>query len=162
MGAVITDTTTANVLYQLNHRFGNGAPLQEMVVIQKEFGVFADNRSLKSAFRVLHIVPEQFNDRRRWFLFLDALNNYKSDIDGMSGHDRIVKAYKDNLESAEPLPVHTTTHLLSDDERVLVTTGQPVIYETQEYLVISIPTIPAEQSDRAALRAARSKPEPKP
>lgn len=157
MGIVISDCTTADVLYQLNHRFSDAGPLQEMVVIQKEFGLFSEKYSLKQAFRTLHIVPAEFHDRRFWYLFLDELKNYVSDLDGVSGHDRIVKAYKDNLEGDEPLPVHTTTHRFADDKRVTVTCGQPVIYETQEYLIISIPTIPAKETDRAARVAARKK-----
>src|SRR5690349_19962772 len=75
IGAVITDTTTADILHQRNSRFSDGGPQQEMVVIQKEFRVFSDQYSLKHAFRVLHIVPKDFTERRFWFLFLDALKN---------------------------------------------------------------------------------------
>ena len=75
----------------------------------------------------------------------------------MSGHDRIVKAYQENLESAAPLPVHTTTHRLADDRRILVTRGNPIIYETQEYLTISIPTKPAAKSVSARSAAAEAK-----
>jgi hypothetical protein len=157
MGIAITDTTTADVLYQMNDRFGDGGPLQEMVVIQKEFCVFSEKYSLKQAFRVLHIVPEDFNDRRFWYLFLDALKNYASDQENVSGHDRIVRAYQENLESVAPVPVFTTTHRASENNRVTVTYGRPIIYEIQEYLIISIPTIPAAESGRAARIAARKK-----
>ncbi len=157
MGAAITDTTTADVLYQLNKRFSEGGPLQEMVVIQKEFGVFSEKYSLKQAFRILHIVPNDFTERRFWFLFLDALKTYTSDQDGVSGHDRIVKAHQENLESDLPVPVYTTIHRAADDKRVTVTRDRPVIYETQEYLVVSIPTVPATESGRAARVAARKK-----
>jgi|SRR5215831_18660518 len=158
MGAYITDTSTADVLFQLNNRFGPGAPLDEMVTIQKEFQVFSERYSLKQAFRLLHIVPADFTERRFWFVFLEALKNYVSDQEGISGHDRIVRAYQENLESARPLPVHTTTHRLADDRRVMVTQGHPIIYEPQEYLTISIPTKPAAESlpRRAAAEARRT------
>jgi hypothetical protein len=156
MGAYITDTSTADVLFQLNNRFASGAALDEMVTIQQEFRVFSEGYTLKQAFRVLHIVPADFTERRFWFVFLEALKNYSSDVDGVSGHDRIVNAYKENLESDHPLPVHTTTHKLSDDKRIIVTRGQPIIYETQEYLIISIPTKPAAVSLPARSRAAQA------
>jgi hypothetical protein len=125
-----------------------------MVIIQKEFGVFSDQYSLKQAFRILHVVPADFTERRFWFAFLEALKNYVSDEDGVSGHDRIVRAYQENLESARPLPVHTTTHRLADDRRVIVAQGHPIIYETQEYLTVSIPTKPAAESLSARRAAA--------
>src|SRR6266436_3702313 len=146
MGVYITDTSTADVLFQLNNRFAPGPPLEEMIIIQDEFRVFSEDYSLKQAFRVLHIVPADFTERRFWFAFLEALKNYVSDEDGVSGHDRIVNAYQENLESEHPVPVHTTTHKLSDDRRIRVTRGQPIIYEAQEYLIISIPTKPAAVS----------------
>ena len=42
MGIYITDTSTADVLFQLNRRFGPGPAIEEMVVIQKEFGIFSE------------------------------------------------------------------------------------------------------------------------
>ncbi len=92
MGVYITDTSTADVLFQLNNRFAPGPPLEEMIIIQDEFRVFSEDYSLKQAFRVLHIVPADFTERRFWFAFLEALKNYVSDEDGVSGHDRIEAA----------------------------------------------------------------------
>jgi len=157
MGDMILDSTTAHILYQLNTRFGAGDPLKEMVAIQKEFAVFSSKYSLQQAYRILHIVPKDFRQRRLWFRFLDTLKDYPSDRSGVSGHDRIVAAYRDNLESREPLPVHTTTHLAKDDERVTVKRGRPIVYEKQDYLVISIPTIPSGEAAKPTLAAARAK-----
>jgi hypothetical protein len=155
MGVYITDTSTADVLFQLNRRFGPGPAIEEMVVIQEEFGIFSKNYTLKQAFRVLHIAPEDFTERRFWFAFLEALKNYVSDREGVSGHDRIVQAYQENLESAVPLPVHTTTHKLTEDPRIRVDTeSNPIIYEDRKYVTISIPTKPAAVS-LSARRAAR-------
>jgi hypothetical protein len=155
MGIAISDFSTADMLFQLNSRFGPGYPLREMVAIQYDFKVFSSDYSLKQAFRILHIVPTDFQERRRWFVFLDLLKKYISDQKGVSGHDRIRSAYQDNLESKKPLPVYTTTHLMSKDRRVTVTRGQPIIYEKQAYLVISIPTLPKDEGQAA--RAAKKR-----
>jgi hypothetical protein len=155
MGIAISDFSTADILFQLNSRFGPGDPIGEMADIQKDFGVFSSDYSLKQAFRVLHIVPADFLERRAWFVFLELLKKYESDQDKVSGHDRIRSAYQDNLESKKPLPVYTTTHLMSEDKRVRVTRGQPIIYEKQYYVVISIPALPKE--DGAAARAAKKR-----
>jgi len=155
MGIAISDFSTADMLFQLNTRFGPGHPLSEMVAIQKEFKVFSSNYALKQAFRVLHIVPADFQERRRWFNFLDLLKKYTSDQEGVSGHDRIRNAYQVNLESKEPLPVYTTTHLMSQDPSVKVSRGRPVIYEKQAYWIISIPTLPKEEG--RATRAAKKR-----
>ena len=89
-------------------------------------------------------------------MFLEALKNYVSDRDGVSGHDRIVQAYQENLESEMPLPVHTTTHKLADDRRILVDPeSYPIIYEEHKYVMISIPTKPAAQS-LSTRRAAKT------
>ena len=159
MGIAISDFSTADILFQLNTRFGPGHPIKEMVAIQKDFKVFSSKYSLKQAFRVLHIVPADFLERRRWLVYLELLKKYESDQKGVSAHDRIRSAYQDNLESKTPLPVYTTTHLLSKDRRVKVTQGQPIIYETQSYLVISIPTLAKEkgQAARAAKKRRKAK-----
>src|SRR5262245_57572822 len=110
MGGFIAHTTTRNVTHQLNERFSGGGPLGEMVEIQKEFKIFSNKYSLRQAFRLLHIVPANFEERRGWFLFLDRLKRYDSDQKGVSGHDRIVRAYQENLESKKPLPIFITDH----------------------------------------------------
>src|SRR5262245_49292932 len=99
MGGFVRDTTTRDVLHLWNRRFRNDGSLQEMVEIQKEFGVFSPKHSLRQAFQVLNIVPAEADERRGWFVFLDRLKSYASDQEGVNGHDRIVGAYKENLES---------------------------------------------------------------
>jgi hypothetical protein len=153
MGNITRDDTVAEIQYQMNRRFAPGEPLREMVAIQKEFRIFSAQYSLKQAYRLLHIVPSDFRERDRYFKFLDLLKGYASDQDGVNGHDRIVRARQENLESDAPLPMFVQTHLAADDGRVTVSVGRPVPHETQEYVVISIPTIPA--GDRASRIAAR-------
>jgi hypothetical protein len=158
MGMLMKDSTTADILYQLNSRFGPGDPIAEMVAIQAEFHLFSRNYSLRQAYRVLHIVPADFNERAKWFRFLDRLKDYQSDQPGVSGHDRIVKAYQENLESSGALPVYMTTHKAAEDRRVTVERARAVVHEAQEYLVISIPTRPARQprsTPRAPTRTPR-------
>jgi hypothetical protein len=137
----------------MNRRFAPGEPLREMVAIQKEFGIFSERYSLRQAYRLLHIVPSDFRERERYCKFLDLLKCYPSDQEGVSGHDRIVQARQENLESHNPLPMFVQTHLAADDNRVIVRRGQPVPHETQEYVVISIPAVPAgDHSPRVAAR----------
>ncbi len=157
MGGMVKDSTTSDVLHQQNTRFGPGEPIQELAAVHKEFNMFGGQYSLKQAYRALHIVPADHKERRLWLRYQDSLVDYKSDIAGMNGHDRIVKAVKDNLESAKPLPVYWTTHKAEADDRVLVTQGTPIAHETQQYLVISYPTIPAEVAPKATLATERAK-----
>jgi hypothetical protein len=155
MGGYVRDTTTVELIYQLSFRFRLGGHLEEMVVIQQEFEVFSEKYSLQQAFRILNIVPGDFNERRLWFKYLDDLRKVPSDLPGVTGHDRIVKAYQENLESRVPMPMHTTTHDATADERVTVTHSRPFVYENQEYIVISYPTKPLETSGRSPAAIAR-------
>jgi hypothetical protein len=155
MGSITRDDTTAEIIYQVNSRFSPGEPLREMVAIQKEFQIYSDKYSLRQAARLMNVVPRDFKERQRWFLYLDHLKTYPSDQDGVNGHDRVVSARKKNLESDAPLPMFVKTHLAADDDRVTVSVGRPVPHEAQEYLVISVPTVPAGQRDRATRIAER-------
>lgn len=148
MGGFIRDTTTFDVLHVWSSRFRNDGSLQEMVEIQKEFRIFSKGYSLRQAFRLLHIVPDEIEERRGWLVFLDRLKSYASDQGGANGHDRIVKAHRENLASRTPLPIYATTHRHADDKKVTVTRGRPVAHEDQDYLVISIPTKPVGRRSR--------------
>jgi hypothetical protein len=68
----------------------------------------------------------------------------------MNGHERVVKAYHDNLTSPKPLPVYTTTHLMSADPRVVVTQDKPIAYIPVDHIVISIPTRPRDTNGPGA------------
>lgn len=143
MGLLIDDSTSQEMLCQLNVRFEPGDKLEEMVVLQKEFHVFSEAHSLRQSFGLLGIDPGDRLERRRWRKFLDeTLEKYTSDIDGMNGHNRIVRALEDDLSSEAPLPVYFICHLMRDDPRVTVTQTTPLIFSLREYVVISIPTRP--------------------
>src|ERR1700679_1066346 len=96
MGMAIKDSTTLDILVQLNRRF-EPEGLTELVALQIEFQVFSAKHGLKSSFALLGIVPQDWSERRRWYRFLDLLKTYPSDLAGVSGHDRIIKAFVDDL-----------------------------------------------------------------
>lgn len=157
MGDMLRDPATAHVIYQLNNRFGPGDAIREMAAVHREFGVFAETSSLRRAFRAVHIVPEDSADRRKWFRYLDSLNDYTSDQSAVNGHDRWLNAIRENLESARPTPMHTRTHLSRDEPRLVVTRGRAVPHENQDYIIVSVPTIPSGEAPRPSVTAARAK-----
>ena len=145
MGSIVKQQKTpGEVLHNMNSRFAPGVPLQEMIQIQKEFQVFSSKNSLQQAYRLLNVGPCDHSERPLYYRYLDRLKRVPSDIAGMSGHDRIIKARQDNLEGNSPLPMYNVTHKGSDDKRVTVTRGKPIPHEDQEYLIISTPTIPSK------------------
>jgi len=145
-GGVRLPTTPAEVLHKINSRFAPGEPLKEMVTIQKEFQVFHPKNSLQQAYRLLDLGPSDYSERRLYHQYLDRLKKVPSDIDGMNGHDRIIKARQENLESSNPLPMYAQTHLASEDKRVKVTVGSPTPYHKQDHVIISTPMIPFRTS----------------
>lgn len=154
MGQIIQDNTTTSMLHQMNTRFAAGDAITEMAALHNQFTVFAPTTSLKDTFNLLAIAPDDPSERRRWFHFLDVeLRRYPSDIPGMDGHARVVKAYHDNLTSPSPLPVYTTTHLTSADPRVVVTQDKPIAYIPVDHIVISIPTRPRDTNGPGAAPA---------
>jgi len=137
-------STPGEILHKVNSRFAPGEPLKEMVQIQKEFQVFSPKISLQQACRVLGLGPTDHSERALYYKYLDRLKRVPSDQAGVNGHDRIVKARQENLESSSPLPMYNKTHRAADDKRVTVTRGKPIPHEDQEYLVVSIPTVPSK------------------
>jgi len=158
MGNLVKQQKTPNeVLHQLNSRFAPGEPLKEMAGIQKEFQVFSQKNSLQQAYRLLNIVPSDYDERQLYYRYLDRLKKVPSDQPGVNGHDRIVKARQENLESGSPLPMYTKTHRQADDKRVTVTRGKPIPHEDQEYMVISTPAVPSKPIATPGTRSAGSK-----
>src|SRR5882757_1332078 len=102
MGNLIKDSTTLDILVQLNKRFDSDA-LPEMVSLQKEFKVFSNKHSLQQSFALLGIVPTDWSERKRWYKFLEYLREYPSDLPGVNGHNRVIKAFKDGLEIEKPI-----------------------------------------------------------
>jgi hypothetical protein len=156
MGARIKDSTTSDVLVLLNKRFDRET-LGEMVALQREFKIFSAKHSLRQSFALLGIVPVESSERARWYSFLDFLKTYKSDLKGVNGHDRVVKMFKNNFESAHPLPVHVTCHAAADDAHVKVSQGQPIIFSLEKYVVLSIPTTPGRVARQRAADTAKKR-----
>ena len=156
MGIAINDSTTLDILVQLNKRF-EPEGLTEMIALQEEFQIFSAKHSLQSSFALLGIVPADWSERRRWYRFLELLKTYPSDLANVSGHDRIIKAFKDDLEDKEPLPVSFRCHNASDDPRVIVTKGLPIIFSLDTYVVVSIPTTPGRVARQHAAAIAKQR-----
>src|SRR4051794_21353422 len=115
MGGFVKDSTAGDVFHDWNSRFRDDIPLQEMVALHREFGLFSGKYTLRQALRVLNVVPREHGERKGWLTFLDYVRRYPSDQEKVNGHDRIMRTYKTNLESRSPVPVHVTTHRADDD-----------------------------------------------
>lgn len=156
MGAMIKDSTTLDIVVQLNKRFDADA-LAEMVELQREFGVFSLQHGLQQSFALLGIVPSDWSERRRWYKFLEYLKTYPSDLPNVNGHDRVIRAFKDNLEGEKALPVSIVCHAAADDPRVTVSEGRPVVFSLDVHVMVSIPTTPGREVRRQAAETARAR-----
>ncbi|MGJ4904313.1 hypothetical protein ACQR10_27935 [Bradyrhizobium sp. HKCCYLRH2060] len=141
---------------QLNKRFDADA-LPEMVELQREFGVFSLRHSLQQSFALLGIVPADWSERRRWYKFLEFLKTYPSDIASVNGHDRVIQAFKDDLECEKPLPVSIVCHSAAEDPRVTVSEGRPIVFSLDKHVIISIPTTPGREARKQAAETARAR-----
>jgi hypothetical protein len=156
MGIAINDSTTLDILVQLNKRF-EPEGLTELVALQKEFKVFSAQHGLQSSFALLGIVPRDWSERKRWYHFLEQLKTYPSDLANVSGHDRIIKAFMDDLGTKEPLPLSFRCHKAADDPRVTVSTGLPIIFSLDTYVIVSIPTTPGRVARQQAAAIAKQR-----
>jgi hypothetical protein len=154
MGDYIKDSTTSDILVQLNKRF-DAEHLPEMIELQKEFKVFSAKHTLRQSFALLGIVPADTSEREGWFHFLDQLHKYKSDLPNVTGHDRWVKVIQKNLESATPVPVATAAHAAADDLGLKVTQGKPLVYSSDEHIIVSVPTTPRGQAKPGAAKSKK-------
>jgi hypothetical protein len=143
VGGFIKDSTTLDIIAQLNFRFSVGLAISELTALQKEFQIFALGHDLRSSYELLGIKPLDHIQRRRWHSFLDNLKSYPSDRPNVDGHARIVAAYIENFQDANPLPVFTQCHSATVDPRVVITKGFPIIFSNEQHLIKSIPITPA-------------------
>jgi len=144
MGGLVGDSATRDVIAQINARFEAGDAILEMVALQKEFKIFSRKHSLYDSWLVLNIKASDPAERARW---KDWAENYMkskvpSDLKGVNGHDRLVRAYQENLESSRPLPMYYRHHLAKDDPRVIVSTGKGPLFSVVDHIVTSIPIKP--------------------
>jgi hypothetical protein len=162
MGRLIHDSTTLDILAQLNKRFGPDE-IDEMVALQKEFAIFSAQHTLEHSFALLGIVPCEKSERYRWDRFLNHLKDYKSDLPNVNGYNRIRKAFEDALKAVThfppmpPLPVFVNVHAMAEDDRVTVTEGYPLIFSVQPYVILSIPTKPGRVARQEAADAAKKR-----
>lgn len=118
--------------------------LDEMVELQKEFGIFKLGRSFATSIAALNLTglsnPETKNRFQR---YLTSLRKVKSNVATKSGDAAIVDALIRNLAAKKPLPVYFELHDLNASKeagRVLITEkGRPLFYMKQDYLVVSLP-----------------------
>jgi hypothetical protein len=143
MGRLVSDSATRDVIAQINARFEAGEAIREMGALQKEFKIFSPEHSLYDSWLVLNIKASDPKERARWKNWADNyINTVPSDLEGVNGHDRLVRAYQENLESSEPLPMYYTQHLAKEDPRVLVSTGKGPLFSLADHVITSIPIKP--------------------
>jgi hypothetical protein len=133
MGDLINTSVLTDVLRQLEARFAEGDPITEMAAVQKNFRVFDPAKTVKVSFAELGIAGN-WPCHIKWTTYLEKLSKYGSDR-GMNGEERLIAAYRENLESSAPLPMTTITHDAEEDPRVTVSVRDTLI-------VISMPVCP--------------------
>ncbi|MBX3655079.1 MAG: hypothetical protein KF686_12915 [Ramlibacter sp.] len=136
---------------KLNARFapslgqkGHLGGLEEMIALQKEFGIFKVGRRFETSLSALNIGGSINQEaRRRFHLYLASLRKQKSNVAGKNGDAAVVDALIRNLAAKKPLPVYFLPHDMSasaDQNRVIITEkARPLFYMKQDYLVISLP-----------------------
>ena len=151
MGRMVSDSATGEVIAQINARFEAGEAILEMTALQKEFKIFSPKHSLYDSWLVLNIKAADPNERKRWKKWAESYMKEKvpSDLKGVNGHDRLVRAYQENLESSRPLPMFYMHHLAKDDPRVLVSTGIGPLFSVVDHIITSIPIKPAADKTAA-------------
>ena len=143
MGKMVSDSATRDVIAQINARFEAGEAIQEMVALQKEFKIFSRKHSLYDSWLILNIKASDPRERARWKNWAENyMKKVPSDLKGVNGHDRLVRAYQENLESSQPLPMWYTHHLAKEDPRVLVSRGIGPLFSVAEHIITSIPIKP--------------------
>ena len=122
MGDAMKDSTTIDIIVQLNNRF-DAEWLPEMIELQREFKVFSPKHSLRQSLALLGIVPTDATERQGWYRFLDSLMKYDSDLPNVTGHDRAIKVIQKNLEAETPLPIAIVCHAALLQGTILAAAG---------------------------------------
>ena len=144
MGDMVSDSATSDVIGKINNRFEAGEAIREMAALQREFKIFSREHGLYDSWLLLNIKASDPAERVRWRNWTERyLRRLASDIEGVNGHDRLVNAFQENLESKKPLPMVYKHHMHRDDPRVHVSRGRGVFHSTADHIVMSIPIIPA-------------------
>ena len=147
------DIYVGTLLDDLNLRFApaHGSKdhfggIEEMVEIQKEFGIFKTGRSLRTSAMALHLGNSSNHEvKNRFYAYLANLRRQNSNVKGMKGEAAIVAALIKNLGAKKPLPVYFDFHDMRDPDAsgvVIREKGKPLFYMDQDYLWISLPMQP--------------------
>lgn len=159
-----------NIFERFNMRFGPALPgggtvwhsggITEIVALQREFEIFREGRPFLQSAALLGLTGLDGGPAKdRWLEYLLKLPQMRSDIDGINGDDRIVRAVLENLGRDTPLPCYMRAYDGRTREPGLVTVAEehPIFYlESVTFLTISLPMRPAQP--RPA-RAARPRPQ---
>ncbi|MHC2253256.1 hypothetical protein [Bradyrhizobium embrapense] len=158
MGRMIQDDTTRDVLDMLNKRFGPGG-IMEMVELQKEFDIFSSDHPLEQSFRLIGIEPADRGERQRWYNFLGTLKDYPSDQPNVNGYKRVIQAFRQALTQSPYLPVLVSVHAMKENPQVTFAAdgSAPLIYSTQSYRVLSIPTKPSQVARKELAAVAKQR-----
>lgn len=118
--------------------------LDEMVALQKEFGIFKKGRAFEQSVLALNLAGSSNNETKtRFHRYLANLRKAKSNVPGQNGDAAIVDGIVRNLAARKPLPVYFDLHDLTeskDKNRVIITNNaRPLFYMKQNYLVVSLP-----------------------
>ncbi len=159
------DIYIGNLFDFLNLRFApsqgpgpdNFGGINEMAALQKEFHIFAPDRSFRDSAAIMNLGGFwNARARNRWYRLLADLKNYEFNQPGVNGNDAIVAALIKNLELARPRPVYFKAHdsRIAGERRVFVDRDrQSLFYIDQNFLTISLPMRP-----RPAPKQARKTP----
>jgi hypothetical protein len=148
MGDKVSDSATRDVIAQINARFEEGDAIAEMVALHRQFRIFgiSKERSLYDSWLLLGIKASDRPERARWRTWTEeTLRGYASDMDGVDGHDRLVRAFQENLESDKPLPMYYKHHRYSENPKVTVSRGMGPAFSSAEHVVMSIPITPTRR-----------------
>jgi hypothetical protein len=159
------DILIGSMLDQLNLRFAppqgkekTYGGIEEMVALQKEFEIFKKGRPFARSVAVLNLAAYNNDAKNHWHDLLGNLNRHKSNRGKLNGDEAIIDALVKNLKSKNPLPVYFTSHDMrqgDESKKVLISDkGRPVFYIERDYLVISLPMKPWDQSTATASAAA--------
>jgi hypothetical protein len=118
--------------------------LDEMVALQKEFGIFKTGRSFDSSTLALNLAgAANATTKTRFHDYLRSLRKVKSNVAGKSGDAAMVEAIIANLAAKKPLPVYFELHDLKNSKAgnavVITPKGRPLFYMKHDYMVISLP-----------------------
>jgi hypothetical protein len=160
MGLVIEphEIYFGSFLERFNMRFGPALPtgqsvwhsggIAEIVALQKEFEIFRDGRPFLQSAALLGLTgPHGGPGKDRWLEYLLKLPRMESDMGGVNGDQRIVRAIAENLRRDTQLPCFMRVYDGRTREPGLVTVAEehPLFYlESVAFLTISLPVRPAQ------------------